>query len=194
MNWLIWSLPVEIGLAVLFGYGMSSFLLVTLPFTQRYLDSLKYSKTPGARMPWPRPTEYQLKVQAWIVSSLFCMAVFLAADVIVAIEPYLVRTYLWSMRTIGLEATQLLLGGVVVALGRGAYVFKRDNQYLYGIVEVLFAFVAAVITARQMKAGGDWSPQVSALIGAVYIVSRGMGNIKEGQEGEQHTTVAEAKG
>jgi hypothetical protein len=95
------------------------------------------------------------------------------------------RLYLWSMRAFGLEAAQLLLGGAVVLVGVGAFFFKSKHQIAYGVLEVTFAGIGGIITARQMKPGADWSGQVATLIGAVYIVSRGLSNVKDGIKAEQ---------
>jgi len=57
---------------------------------------------------------------------------------------------------------------------------KTKHRRIYGVIEVVFAWVAGVIAARQMKPGADWSGQIATMIGAVYIVSRGLENVKEG--------------
>jgi hypothetical protein len=113
------------------------------------------------------------------VSSVLLLAAFVAGDLVVALLPFFTRVFAWAMSTFGLQVTQLIIV-VVVVLGVGAFFFKSNAQISYGSVELLFAWIAGIITARQMRPGTDWSGQLATLIGAVYIVSRGLGNIKEG--------------
>jgi hypothetical protein len=88
--------------------------------------------------------------------------------------------FLWAMRILGVKSLQILIGLGVVLFGYIAFAFKAINQRLYGTVEIAFAGVAGIITARQIRFEADWSGQAAALIGAVYIVSRGLSNVKDG--------------
>jgi hypothetical protein len=99
--------------------------------------------------------------------------------------PFLLRGCVLLMGKLGLQNVQLLVGAAVLLLGVAAFSFKLVNQVIYGVVEVLFAGVAADVTSRQMNAGADWAAQIATLIGAVYIVSRGLSNIKEGFASKQ---------
>jgi hypothetical protein len=111
---------------------------------------------------------------------LLIVAIFFLGDATLMVGPFLARSYLWLMATFGLKATQLVIGVTVVVIGFGAFFFKSRHQTAYGAVEVTFAWVAAIIAARQMKPRADWSGQIATLIGAIYIVSRGLGNAKDG--------------
>jgi hypothetical protein len=125
-------------------------------------------------------SERQIKLMIFGVSSVLIAAVFVVGDVVIALSPFLRHFYVWFMGTFGLKVTQLLMGIVVIVLGVGAFFFKVNAQISYGAVEIMFAWVAGVITAHQIRPGADSSGQMATLIGAIYIVSRGLGNIKEG--------------
>ncbi|MGC1370530.1 MAG: hypothetical protein WA824_00190, partial [Candidatus Sulfotelmatobacter sp.] len=57
--------------------------------------------------------------------------------------------------------------------------FKVRKQALYGFVEIIFAGAVGVATAKQMGAKTELVGPIAALIGAIYVVSRGAGNIGE---------------
>jgi hypothetical protein len=78
--------------------------------------------------------------------------------------------------------THITVGFVVIGFGLLIYAIKKENQLLYGIVELVFAFVAGVQTASQMvltAAPAQEATHLLALGGAVYVVSRGLNNIDE---------------
>jgi hypothetical protein len=102
------------------------------------------------------------------------------AEVVQLAGPFIVRAYLFSIQRLGGQNTEVVIGVAVLISGIAAFFFKLKHQRAYGAVEVLFGGVAAVVTARQMKAATNWTPQITALIGAVYIVSRGLNNISDG--------------
>ena len=134
-------------------------------------------------LPWFRSKRsLRRDILDWLILSGFALAIFFLADVVILLAPYAGQGYSWAMQTLGLQAAHLLLAASVISLGIGAFFFKTDYQPAYGVVELLFAAVGAVIAARQIHPGGDWSGQIATLIGCVYIVSRGLGNIKDGLE------------
>jgi hypothetical protein len=62
-------------------------------------------------------------------------------------------------------------------IGWAAFRLKQFNQIYYGAVEI----VAGVITAFGTTVKGQWGPtQGLAVLGAMYVVSRGYGNIADG--------------
>jgi hypothetical protein len=78
-----------------------------------------------------------------------------------------------------------LVGLMVLPVGYAAHHFKRWNQLLYGIVEVLVGIATAVgATAR-----ADFqTAQGLALLGAVYVVARGFNNVTEARENSSSIT------
>ncbi len=178
-------LLAEVGLAILLGYLLTALVYQNLQFIYgvkapsflRYMRAIHSGSAPRDLTPME---ERDFAFALWLALTLMVAVMFFAADAVVSAAPFLKRFYLWSMRTFGLQVTQLLLACAVLLLGWAAFKLKEKHQRTYGVVEVLFAWVAAVITARQMKPGMDWSGQVATLVGAVYIVSRGLNNIKDG--------------
>jgi hypothetical protein len=53
-------------------------------------------------------------------------------------------------------------------------------EILLGLVEIFVAGALGVVTAKQMTAPSPLIGAVAALIGAIYVVSRGAGNIADG--------------
>jgi uncharacterized membrane protein HdeD (DUF308 family) len=133
--------------------------------------------------------DYKEHAEAFIVKAeryalrwllFLVVTILVVGSIVVVAEPFLKTPALWMMSKLGLRLTQLLVGAGVLPLGFGAFFFKLRHQKTYGCVEILFAGIAAVIAARQMKPASDWSGQIATLVGAVYIVSRGLSNIKDG--------------
>jgi hypothetical protein len=181
MRWVIVAF-VEIAALVTVSYyitqGLYAFMDLVFKgiFSIFGLDSLLGHEPPKrfSRKWWP---------VFWRVFVSVCpiaIGIFLIGDGMVAISPWLKRISLWAMNALGVKSMQLLVGLSVLLLGFSAFYFKLKRQISYGAVEVFFAWTAGVIAARQMRPDSDWSGQIATLIGAVYIVSRGLGNIKDG--------------
>lgn len=75
-----------------------------------------------------------LKIAA--VYSAALMVVFVIADIIIISMPMLRRTFAWLAQTFSLERTQHILGAMVLVLGTMAFLFKKNHQPAYGIVEL----------------------------------------------------------
>jgi hypothetical protein len=115
-----------------------------------------------------------------LFATLSVFLIFCAADALILLPRYLKIAILWGMNKFGVQAMQLLIAGIVLLFGWLAFLFKQKDQRSYGLVEVFFAAIAGVITARQIKFGADWSGQAAALVGVIYIVSRGLNNVRDG--------------
>jgi hypothetical protein len=115
-----------------------------------------------------------------IIIGVFAAATFVLGKLITTASPFVKHSYLWVMSVLGLKAIQLFFGITVVVMGCGAFVFKLRFQTTYGVIEVLVAWAVGVIAARQIRPQTDWMGVSAALIGAMYIVSRGLGNIMDG--------------
>ena len=116
----------------------------------------------------------------WLVLSATLSLTFVFADLFIWITPYLRQGYALTLQKLGLQTTQLLLSAVIMGLGGLAYVFKQKDQRMYGIIEIIFAGAASVITSRQVRLGGDLASPIASLVGCVYIVSRGLNNYSDG--------------
>ena len=121
------------------------------------------------------PNPLNMGIRAFIVFE----AMFLIGDAIWVVEPSIHKLYFYSLSQLGLQGTQVGIGMLVILLGLGAYWFKVRNQGTYGFVEIIFAGALGVATAKQMTATTQLAGPVAALIGAVYVVSRGAGNIAD---------------
>jgi hypothetical protein len=105
---------------------------------------------------------------------------FLIGDFIWFAEPFIHRLYFYALDTLGIQGTQVGIGGLVILFGIGAYWFKVKNQTFYGFIEIVFAGALGVATAKQMTTQTQFIGSAATLIGAVYVVSRGASNIAEG--------------
>jgi len=128
--------------------------------------------------PWLKrlPDKINLGIRVFLVFG----AMFIVADSVWLLEPHLREAYAYCLAKLGLQGTQIGAGVIVVVVGFYAYWFKVKHQLAYGMVEIIFAGAAGVVTARQMSTATQWAGSVATLIGAVYVVSRGVGNVAEG--------------
>jgi len=82
-----------------------------------------------------------------------------------------------SINEFGLHVTQILVSIAIVGIGVAAYFFKRWNQGLYGLVEMIFAATAVFGVARTLTPQKLVLGQWATLGGFAYVVSRGWGNV-----------------
>ena len=79
-------------------------------------------------------------------------------------------------------ALNLLVAFGVLVFGWVAYEAKKANKFRYGVVEILVATVTAMISASGIDAARpDTFTRVATIIGCIYIVSRGLENMKDYQ-------------
>jgi hypothetical protein len=115
------------------------------------------------------------KTRGRLIVALFVAAVLFTADGVILALPDLHAGYVVLKSWLGLRLTTLAIVAAVFGFGWLAYKFKEKKPVAYGLVEVLFALFSATIAARQMTS--DWTAPVLALVGAMYIVSRGFNNM-----------------
>jgi hypothetical protein len=82
-----------------------------------------------------------------------------------------------SINEFGLHMTQLLVSITIIGIGVAAYFFKRWNQGLYGLVEMVFAAAAVFGVARTLTPQRLLLAQWATLGGFAYVVARGWGNV-----------------
>jgi hypothetical protein len=90
---------------------------------------------------------------------------------------------------IGLHGTQALVAMLVIIGGWSAYRFKQANKLWYGYSEITFGVVSAVlIVSRVNFAAVEFRTlslaQYGTLVGAAYVVARGLTNASEAREEE----------
>jgi hypothetical protein len=73
-----------------------------------------------------------------------------------------------------------LVGMMVILFGLAAYLLRHRNKVLYGQLEVFFAAASAAGIASKLKPGETLLSQWVGLMGAAYVVSRGMNNWADG--------------
>jgi hypothetical protein len=91
---------------------------------------------------------------------------------------------------LGLHVTQALAIVFAIAVGFAAFAFKLRSKLYYGTVEVFFGVISSIavvsrvnftsIPVSQMSLA-----QVTALVGSVYVVARGLTNIYEARHPKQ---------
>jgi hypothetical protein len=82
-----------------------------------------------------------------------------------------------SINEFGLHLTQMRVSVAIVGIGVAAYFFKRWNQGLYGLVEMVFAATAVFGLARTLTPQKLLLGQWATFAGFAYVVSRGWGNV-----------------
>jgi predicted membrane channel-forming protein YqfA (hemolysin III family) len=95
----------------------------------------------------------------------------------------LLRTlFLFLTDTLGLKVAQIIVAIVVIGLGVAAHKFKRRNQRLYGVCEIIFGSTSAIGIASGLSSTGVLFSRWAALAGCVYVVARGLNNCTEARE------------
>jgi len=122
------------------------------------------------------PTKLNVGIRAFLTFE----AMFSLGDLLFFLLQLIRRLYLYAIDTIGLQSTQVGMGVLVILGGLVAYRFKTKNQVIYGLVEIIFAGALGVATAKQITPTTQPTGVVAAIIGAIYVVSRGVGNIADG--------------
>jgi len=126
-----------------------------------------------------RRLSWQVFLLYFVWSLGFCLVAFGLVDGVILAIPHVVRGYLALLGVLGVEVSQTIIGGMLVAMGYGAYFFKRAKQRWYGLVEILFTFVTVVVALKTTK--HNPLGLATALIGAMYVGSRGFSNYVEGR-------------
>lgn len=78
--------------------------------------------------------------------------------------------------------SQFFVAGITLALGTLAFWFKRKNQVNYGLFEIVFGVASAFRLARGLLVQEAMLAQWASLVGAVYVVSRGVNNVVDGEK------------
>ncbi len=82
--------------------------------------------------------------------------------------------------TLGLQGARSAIAAGVVLVGISAFLLKRLDQFLYGLVEVAFAVLATLNVSAGMKPEEPLFARWATLAGLVYVVSRGLSNMADG--------------
>jgi hypothetical protein len=103
------------------------------------------------------------------------------------------RLFHYLTSAIGLHGTQVLVALLVVACGWCAHRFKQINKLWYGYVEIVFGvFSSVMIVSRVDFAAVEFRnlslAQFGTLVGAAYVVARGLNNVAESKESHSRQT------
>jgi len=93
---------------------------------------------------------------------------------------------------LGLHLTQALAIALVPALGFAAFQFRLRSKLYYGMIEVLFAVISAIAVVSRVNFTSIPVSQMSlaqltALVGSVYVVTRGLTNIYEARRADSES-------
>jgi energy-converting hydrogenase Eha subunit C len=72
---------------------------------------------------------------------------------------------------------RVLIGLIVVMVGFAAYVLRRENQKLYGIMVLNFGIVLTIYAVSYLTFTTIAPLQVISLIGCTYVIATGLNNI-----------------
>ena len=92
------------------------------------------------------------------------------------------RCMSWLIGLLGWGLIQVGVALAVVALGWLAYWYKGQNQFIYGLIEVLVAMATAMISTFGISSNRETFTRVATIVGCVYIVSRGFENMNRAIE------------
>jgi hypothetical protein len=137
----------------------------------------RISDTPGAKKsrPWSR-------LAVPFVSFLTVLVAFLMMG-------HGEQIFHTSINEFGLHMTQVVVSITIIGTGVAAYFFKRWNQGLYGLVEMIFAAAAVFGVARTLTPQKLLLAQWATLGGFAYVVARGWGNVWDYRQTMQPTKV-----
>jgi hypothetical protein len=130
------------------------------------------------------------KVVGFVNGTLFTAATLILADVIIGAMPYAPSAFSKLLQLVGLQVAQVVIAALVVIVGYLAFKFKRAKQSAYGIVEVIVAAATAIAAVKNVNNIHDFSGVAFSLAATVYVVSRGLGNYKDGRNAETPTPAA----
>jgi hypothetical protein len=105
--------------------------------------------------------------------------VFVFVAIMVFVGPYLLHWLNRVLGHIGLQITQIVVGGVVVLIGGIFFLFRYANRRLYGRVELFVAAGSAIVAARQLSVSANAFPALVTLVGCVYVATRGFINMHD---------------
>jgi hypothetical protein len=94
---------------------------------------------------------------------------------------YGTRVFNYLVHTVGPYSTKVFISGLVIAAGVGAYWFKRQNAYLYGLTEVVFGSSATIAVTFRISPNQSMLAQWITLIGCAYVIARGLSNMASAQ-------------
>jgi hypothetical protein len=78
--------------------------------------------------------------------------------------------------------SQVFVAAMTLGLGILAFSFKKKSQVNYGWFEVFFGIASAFRLSRGLLVQEAMLAQWASLVGAVYVVSRGINNIVDGEK------------
>ena len=90
--------------------------------------------------------------------------------------------FLWLDHIMGRQLSGILAALIVFSFGMLAHRFKQESQYWYGVVEVLFGASYAFSTVLSMKAEEAMFARWATLFGCVYVVARGLNNMRDARK------------
>jgi MFS family permease len=90
----------------------------------------------------------------------------------------------WTIKMLGVPRARMAIALTVVVLGVFASWYRRQNRFLYGVIEIFFGGAGAWVAAWHVSVPHDLFPAAATLGGCVYVVARGCTNVIEQMERE----------
>lgn len=122
-----------------------------------------------------------LKALPQLGRSLIFPAALLSALIAVLLNAPLIYRTLHLDTEMSKHSVQLVVAVVVLTSGVIAYWTKRNFQMSYGLAELFFGVATAYSNANGLATKEAALAKWTALVGAIYVVSRGMNNVMEGR-------------
>ena len=99
--------------------------------------------------------------------------------IIVFIPEYWRPVFDYLIDRLGTHGTQVVIGTGICLMGFGAHAFKKHNQFLYGVVEVIFGGSSAFAVALGISSRSATPSQWATLVGCAYVIARGLNNVSD---------------
>jgi hypothetical protein len=131
------------------------------------------SGTKGEREEYAR--EFQKYRNRWIFISLVTWSLLSLLEI--KVRGAEVAT--WLLSELGKGFAQVIIGLAVLILGYTASYLRKKHRVGYGLVEISFGCVGAIIAAGHVASADVLFPAAVTLVGCVYIVVSGNTNIEE---------------
>ena len=119
-----------------------------------------------------------LKEGKWEISRTSFIALGVAL-IIEGIDAFGLNLYQKSSEALGKHITQTTIATLVCLAGFGAHWAKKINQLRYGIVEIVFGIFSAYAIAWNLPPNELDFARLASLLGAAYVIVRGISNVSE---------------
>jgi hypothetical protein len=133
------------------------------------------------------------RMDRWDKAQLFTQVLFIVvclSAILISPTGRFSEAFLWLNRVIGKQLTALAMTTAVFAFGILAFEFKRESQYWYGLVEILFGGAYVYNITVNIQPGEQMFAKWATICGCVYVIARGLNNMQDARGKKARTSTA----